>query len=415
MDVPRNPAPRRRRRWIFAGVGVAALALITVAVSRLEPAAPTVDRAAIWTDTVQRGTMVRQVRGPGTLVPEQIRFISAVTAGRVERVFAQPGVTVDSGTVLLELSNPDVRLQMMEAERQLAGAEAGLANLRATLENQRLNQEAAVATVVSESREASRQATANQELAAKDLIPRMELSRSADRAAELTERTGIEQQRLSFMAKSMNAQLAAQRAEVERLRGLVDFQRQYIESLRVRAGTRGVLRELPLQEGQWVNPGDRLAVVVRPGRLKAELRIPETQARDLAVGQPAAIDTRNGIVAGRVIRIDPAVQNGTVTVDVSLTGALPRGARPDLSVDGTIEIERLPNVLHVGRPAYGDAESTVGLFRLGPDAEQAIRTPVQLGRSSVNTIEVRGGLREGDVVILSDMSQWDSAERVRLQ
>lgn len=415
MDVPRNPAPRKRRRWLLGGGAAAGLALVTVAVSRLEPAAPTVDRAAIWTDTVQRGTMVRQVRGPGTLVPEQIRFISAVTAGRVERVFAQPGVQVDSGTVLLELSNPDVARQTLEAERQLAAAEAELVNMRAGLENQRLGQEAAVEAARSARREAERQLAVGKGLAREELIPRVELAQAEDRATETEDRLDIEEKRLRFLSQSMEAQVSGQRSQVERLRGLVAFQREQAESMRVRAGTRGVLREMPLQEGQWVNPGENLAVVVQPGRLKAELRIPETQARDLAVGQPAAIDTRNGVVAGRVARIDPAVQNGTVTVDVALTGPLPRGARPDLSVDGTVEIERLPNVLHVGRPAYGDAESTVGLFRLGPDADEALRTNVRLGRSSVNTIEIRGGLREGDVVILSDMSQWDSAERVRLQ
>lgn len=415
MDVPRNPGRKGRRRWLLIGGAVAALALVTLAVSRLEPAAPSVDRAAIWTDTVQRGTMVRQVRGPGTLVPEQIRFISAVTAGRVERIFAEPGVRVDSGTVLLEMSNPDVARQTLEAERQLAAAQAELVNMRASLENQRLGQEAAMETARSAHREAQRQLQVSEGLAREELIPTVELAQARDRAAEAAERLEIEQKRLRFLGQSMGAQLDGQRVQVERLRGLTEFQRRQAESMRVRAGTTGVLRELPLQEGQWVNPGENLAVVVQPGRLKAELRIPETQARDLAVGQPAAVDTRNGVVAGRVMRIDPAVQNGTVTVDVALTGPLPRGARPDLSVDGTIEIERLPNVLHVGRPAYGQAESTVGLFKMGPEGEEAVRTNVRLGRSSVNTIEIRGGLREGDVVILSDMSQWDAADRVRLQ
>ena len=414
MDIPRAKKPDRRR-WIYIGAGITAVLLITFAFSRLEPAPPTVERAAIWTDTVQQGEMVREVRGPGTLVPEQIRWIPAVTAGRVERVFAEPGMTVDSGTVLVELSNADVQREALEAQRQMVAAEADLMNLRATLENQRLNQEASVAQTRSQYREAMRQVKANEQLAEKDLVAPMELQRIQDQAQELEERLGIEQKRLSFMSESMKAQLAAQRAQVERMHSLTAFQQEYVQSMRVVAGTKGVLRELPLQEGQWVNPGDRLAVVVQPGRLKAELRVPETQARDVVVGLPAKIDTRNGIIDGRVVRVDPAVENGTVTVDVALDGELPRGARPDLSVDGTIQIERLENVLHVGRPAYGQAESTVGLFKVVDGGDAAVRTPVRLGRSSVNTIEIRDGLAVGDIVILSDMSQWDSADRVRMR
>jgi HlyD family secretion protein len=359
--------------------------------------------------------MVRQVRGPGTLVPEQIRYISAVTAGRVERVLAQPGITVTDATPLVVLSNPDVQLKAMESQRQQAGAEASLANLRAQLENNRLTQEAAVATARAQQREAARQLTLNREMAQRGLIAQNELKRSEDAAEEASTRLEVEQKRLSFIEQSTKAQLAAQDLEISRLRSLAAFQQGYIESMEVTAGTSGVLRELSLQEGQWVNPGDRLAVVVQPGRLKAELRVPETQAKDIIVGQRASIDTRNGVVPGRVVRIDPAVENGTVTVDVALEGALPRGARPDLSVDGTIEIERLENVLYVGRPAYGQAESTVGLFRLDADQSEARRVNVQLGRSSVNTIEIRSGLQQGDVVILSDMSAWDSADRVRLK
>jgi HlyD family secretion protein len=414
VDIPRE-TKRNNRRYIYGGAGLLTVLVMSVAVARVEPAAPTVDRAGVWVDTVRQGTMVRQVRGPGTLVPEQIRFISAVTAGRVERVLVRPGTEVTPATELLVLSNPDVQLQSMEAQRQLAGAEANRANLLATLENQRLNQEAAVATVRSQYREAVRQANANRQLAERGLIPQMDLQRTEDTAAELAARLEIEEKRLNFIEASMKAQMSAQSSEIDRLQGLSAFQADYVQSLRVTSGATGVLRELPLQEGQWVNPGDRLAVVVQPGALKAELRIPETQARDVAVGQRASIDTRNGIIPGRVIRIDPAVQNGTVTVDVALEGELPRGARPDLSVDGTIEIERLENVVYTGRPAYGQAESTVGLFRLSPDGRTASRVSVRLGRSSVNTIEVVNGLSPGDVVILSDMSQWDSADRVRLR
>lgn len=413
MDIPRPQAPKRSR-WILASLGLVAVVATTVAVGRLEPAAPTVD-AGVWLDTVQRGTFVRQVRGPGTLVPEQIRYISAVTAGRVERVLLQPGTEVTPDTELLVLSNPDVQLQLMEAQRQLATGEANLANLRATLENQRLSQEAAVASAESAAREAERQAKAYKELTERGLFSQLDYQKLEDSAVELATRLEIEKKRLQFIVQSMNAQLAAQEGEIERLRGLVAFQQRYVESLRVTAGTTGVLRELPLQEGQWVNPGQQMAVVVQPGRLKAELRVPETQAKDVVVGQLASIDTRNGIVEGRVVRIDPAVLNGTVTVDVALPGELPRGARPDLSVDGTIEIERLEDVLFVGRPAYGQAESSVGLYRVDPDGQHARRVAVQTGRGSVNTIEIRSGLEEGDVVILSDMSQWEDAERVRMR
>jgi HlyD family secretion protein len=359
--------------------------------------------------------MVRQVRGPGTLVPEQIRYVSAVTAGRVERLMAEPGAEVTPETVILTLSNPDVQLQAMEAQRQLATGESTLANLRANLENQRLSQEAAVAGVRSQLREATRQAEAQRELAERGLIPILDLRRVEDTEAELKVREEIEEKRLEFMATSMQAQLAAQRSELDRLETLVALRQEESRSLQVTAGALGVLRELPLQEGEWVGPGTRLAVVVRPGRLKAELRIPETQAKDMAIGQAATIDTRNGLVPGRVTRIDPAVQNGTVTVDVALEGELPRGARPDLSVDGVIEIERLEDVLYTGRPAYGQAESTVGLFRVDPDGKHARRVSVRLGRSSVNSIEVVNGLEVGDVVILSDLSQWDSVERLRLK
>lgn len=415
VDIPREPGRRGRRRLVVGAAGLGVLVFASVALARLEPAAPSVDRAGVWVDTVREGTMVRQVRGPGTLVPEQIRYISAVTAGRVERLLVEPGTSVTPETELLVLSNPEVQLQAMEAQRQLAATQANLANLRATLENQRLNQEAAVASVRSQYREAARQAEANRELAGRGLIPTLDFRRSEDSAEELAQRLQIEEKRLEFIAASTEAQLAAQLSEIERLQALSGLQQSYVTSLAVQAGAPGVLRELPLQEGEWVNPGSRLAVVVQPGRLKAELRIPETQARDVSVGQRATVDTHNGIVEGRVVRIDPAVQNGTVTVDVALEGELPRGARPDLSVNGTIEIERLDDVVHVGRPAYGQAESTVGLFRVDADGKQARRVNVRLGRSSVNTIEVVSGLQPGDVVILSDMSQWDATDRVRLR
>jgi multidrug resistance efflux pump len=414
LDIARPPAPKRRRYALIAG-GLAAVVLTTVALARLEPAAPTVERATLWTDSVQRGAMIRQVRGPGTLVPERTRWISAVTAGRVEAILVQPGATVEPETVLLELSNPEVQLQMLEAQRQLAAAEAELVNLQTSLETQRLNQDAAVASARANYQEAARTANTSEQLAERGLIARNDASTAKDRAAELATRLRIEEQRLEVMARSAASQLTVQRSQVERLRSIETFQRRQIEALRVRAGASGVVQEVSLQIGQWANPGATLARLVEPGRLKAVLRVPETQARDVTLGQAAAVDTRNGVVPGRVVRIDPAVQNGTVTVDVALEGELPRGARPDLSVDGTIEIERLADVLHLGRPAYGQPESTVGLFRLAADGKSATRIPVKLGRGSVNRIEILEGLSAGDVVILSDMSAWDAAERVKVK
>lgn len=414
MDIPRARTANRRP-YIIGAAAALVLLVATAALARMEPAAPKLDGASVWTDTVKRGTMLREVRGPGTLVSEQVRWISAQTAGRVEQILAAPGSTVTPGTPLLVLSNADVQRDALEAQRQLVGAEADRSTLAATLENQRLTQEAAVATVRAEQREAARQVVANRELAERGLISRMELQRSEDEAEELAARLRVEEQRLRFLGQSMRQQLSAQQSQIERLRGLANFQEGYVQSMRVLAGTEGVLRELPLQEGQWVTPGAALAVIVRPGRLKAQLRIPETQARDLVVGQPARIDTRNGIVNGRVARIDPAVQEGSVTVDVALEGELPKGARPDLTVDGVIEIERIPDVLYLDRPAYGQAGGTLGMFKLEEGGRTAARTNVRLGRSSVNTVEVLTGLREGDVVILSDMTSWDRAQRVRLR
>jgi multidrug resistance efflux pump len=414
VDVPREKK-RSHKRWIIGGAGGVAVVLATVGLGRLGPAVPTVARATVWTDTVRRGEMVRQVRGPGTLVAEDIRWISAVTPGRVERKLVQPGTAVAAGAELVELSNPDVERQALEARRQLSAAEAELASLRSTLENQRLTQEGAVATLRSQQREAARQVRTSEGLAREGLVARAELEKAQDQSQELSERLELEQRRLRFMTEAMRGQLAAQQRQVEMLRTLAAFQQGQIDAMKVRAPSPGVLQELPVEMGQWVNSGAVLARVVQPGRLKAVLRIPETQAKDVSIGQPASVDTRNGVVRGRVVRIDPAVQNGTVTVDVALEGALPRGARPDLSVDGTIDIERLPNATFVGRPAYGQAESTVGVFRLTPDGSEAVRTQVQLGRGSATTIEVVRGLKPGDVVILSDMSQYDASDRVRIR
>ena len=414
MDIPRQKRPNRRR-YIYMGAGVAAIALVTLALSRLEPAAPSVNASVVFTDTVKRGPMVREVRGPGNLVPEDIRWITTLTPGRVERIHVRPGTEVERGTLLLELSNPDVNIQALQAEQALTAAEAELARLRTDLETQRLNQEASVATVRREHQEALRQVRTNEELAREGLVSTIELENARDRAAELETRLEVERERRRLFTESIEGRLQVQREQVERLRAIAEFQRNQLESMSIRATADGVLQQMALEVGQWVIPGNTLGAVVQPGRLKAELRIPETQIKDVTVGQPVRIDTRNGIVPGSVIRIDPSVINGAVVVEVALEGELPRGARPDLSVDGTIEVERLDDVLYVGRPAYGQSESTVGLFRLTENGTHAVRVPVRLGRASVNTIEVVDGLQEGDVVILSDMSSWDQHDRVRIK
>jgi HlyD family secretion protein len=414
VDIKREPAKRGRKRILYGGIALAAILATTLGLRGLKPAAPRVDRAAVWIDSVQRGPLVIEVRGPGTLVPERIRYISAVTAGRVERRLAEPGQEVQPETVLLELSNPDVQLEALESERQLTVAQADRVNLKSSLESNRLNQEAAVAAAKAAYLDAKRMAEASKELAEKELISSMEASRAADRVEELETRYKVEEQRLAVITAATDSQIVLQQAQVGRLLAVTDFQRGRVRSMVVKAGANGILQELPLEVGQWAQSGATLARLVEPGKLKAVLRIPETQAKDVVLGQPAAIDTRNGIVKGKVMRIDPAVQNGTVTVDVSLEGELPRGARPDLSVDGTIQVERLDNVLHVGRPAYGQANSTVGLFKLVGDGSEAVRASVRLGRTSVNTVEILGGLQPGEKVIISDMSRWDAFERVRV-
>ncbi|MBA2565495.1 MAG: HlyD family efflux transporter periplasmic adaptor subunit [Gemmatimonadetes bacterium] len=414
MDIPRQPRGNRRRYVVGGGIA-GAIALTTIAIGNLKPAAPTVDKATVWMDTVKRGPMVRQVRGPGTLVPEQIQWIPAVTAGRVERILVRPGEAVTPETVLLELSNPEVQLESLEAQQRLAAAEADLVSQGAALQSQVLDQQGVVAMTHADEKEAQRAAASDSDLVERQLIAANDARRTAERAEAVATRLDIERKRLDVLTRALDANLALQRNQVERLRSISDFQAGQVRSMRVTAAAEGVLQELPLEVGQWVSPGATLAKVAQPGRLKAVLRIPETQAKDVVLGQTASIDTRNGLVAGRVFRIDPAVQNGTVTVEVALEGPLPRGARPDLSVDGTIEIERLKDVLYVGRPTFGQANSSVGLFKLVQGTDEAVRVNVALGRSSVNTVEVVGGLEKGDRVILSDMSQWDSVDRVRLK
>lgn len=416
MDIQRPDQSRKRRnqRILWAALGVVALALITYLISRLKPAAPSVERETVWVDTVQRGPMLRQVRGPGTLVPVDIRWLSASQDGRVERIPALPGVKVEPDTILLELSNPELEQGLTDAESQLQGANADLEDLRARLESEVLNQRSQAAAVDSQAQEAKLQAEANQQLAKDGLIPDLTLRLSRLRADQLTRQAGIETERVTKSTQSASAQLSAQRARVAQAQDLVDLRRRQVEGLHVRAGISGILQELPVQVGQRVTPGTNLARVARPEELKAELRIPETQAKDIVLGQTASIDTRNGIVAGRVARIAPSVQEGTVTVDVALTAELPKGARPDLSVDGTIEIERLPDVLYVGRPAYGQPNSKVEMFKLVEEGKAAVKVQVQLGRSSVNTIELVSGLQVGDQVILSDTSAWDNVDRIKL-
>jgi HlyD family secretion protein len=416
MDIPRPNAAKekRKKRIIIISAVVVALVGVTAALSRLKPAAPTVDRNLVWVDTVKRGPMVRQVRGLGTLVPEEIRWIAARTSGRVDKIVIRPGAVVEPASMILVLSNPDVISGAANADSQLHAAEAQLVNLRVQLESQLLAAESTAANAKSNFEQARLQAEVNDELFKDGLVSPLELKRSKVLAEEAATRNEIEQKRFAFSKDSIKPQLAVQEAEVERLRDLSRLRHDELEALNVRASMAGVLSALPVEVGAQVQPGTNLARVADPTKLKAEVRIAETQAKDIAIGQLSSIDTRNGLVAGHVARIDPAVQNGTVTVDVSLDGELPKGARPDLSVDGTIELERLDDVVFVGRPAFGQERSTVGIFKLDGDGSYAERTQVQLGRSSVNTIEIVGGLRPGDRVILSDMSQYDANERIRL-
>ena len=415
MDIQR-PRQKNHKRYILGGALLVAIVTVTVALTRLEPAAPSIEAGTLWIDTVRQGTMVRQVRAPGTLVPEQIRYVAAQTAGRVEALPVRPGVTVTPTTTLLELSNPDVQLEALSAQQNVAAAEAQLLNLRTQLETQRLNQKSAVAAARTAYNEAARNAAVMEQLDKKGMSSANEVGRLKDLMSETKERLEIETARLAIMSGTVEEQLRLQRAQVDRLRAISQFQLNRVASMRVLAGAPGVLQTLPLELGQYIVPGTVLATVAQPGRLKAVLRVPETQAKDVALGQRVDIDTRNGVVPGHVMRIDPGSANGSVTVEVALDGDLPKGARPELSVDGTIEIERLVKVLYVARPAYGQAESTVGLFRLDePDGKTARHVQVKLGRSSVNVIEIVSGLKPGDRVIVSDMSQWDNVDKVKLK
>jgi HlyD family secretion protein len=416
MDIarPSNKRQKRIRRAVYGIVALAAVALTTVGLLKLKPAAPSVDRGTVWVDTVRRGPMVRQVRGLGTLVPEDIRWIPAQTSGRVERIVLRPGTNVEARSIILELSNPQLEQELQDATLRLKGAEANLANLKVTVQNDLLAQQAQTAGIEADYKKAKMQAEANQQLADKELVSNITLQQSKLDADQLAAKYEISKKQLASHAETAEARIAVQQAEVDQARAMLQLKQRQVDELHVRAGFAGVLQVVPVEVGQQVAPGANLARVADPSQLKAELKIAETQAKDIQPGQSAVVDTRNGVVEGKVVRIDPSVQNGTVTVDVTMTGELPKGARPDLSVDGTIELERLNDVLSVGRPAFGQEQSAVGLFKVDAGGN-ASRVQVKLGRSSVDRIEILSGLSVGDQVILSDMSTWDAFDRIRLQ
>jgi HlyD family secretion protein len=418
MDIARPELKRqkRRRQMIWAGVGIVVLVAATLGVSRLKPAAPSVERGTVWTDTVKRGPMLRQVRGLGTLVPSQeaVRQIPAETDATVVRIRLLPGSQVKADTVLLEMSNPQVEQAAIDAQLQLKAAEAALQSLRGKLDSDLMTQKAGAATVGADYSQAQRQAETDKALYDLGVISGLTYKQSKGKADELTTRHDLENQRLTVAQQATLSQLGEQQAKIDQMRTMAELKRKQLDALKVRAGIDGVLVDLPMQVGQHVLPGAMLAKVVQPEHLMAELKVAETQARDVQIGEPAQVDTHNGVITGEVMRVDPAVQNGTVTVDVKLTGELPKGARPDLSVDGTIDLERLADVLYVGRPAFGQENSTISLFKLDGEGKGAARVPVKVGRASVNSIQLLEGLHEGDTVILSDMSRWDNVDRIRL-
>ena len=419
MDIarPELKYQKRRRQIVLAGVAVVVLVAVTIGVSRLKPAAPTVERSTVWTDTVKRGSMLRQVRGLGALVPSQdaVRLIPAETEATVVRIRMLAGSPVKADTLLVEMSNPQVEQAALDARLQLKAAEAAFQSLRVSLESDLMNQKAGAATVTSDYNQAHRQSDTDKALYDLGVISGLAYKASKGKADELTTRHDLEGQRLEINQKAVESKLAEQQARVAQMRALAELKQNQVNALRVRAGIVGILVDLPLQVGQHVAPGTMLAKVVQPEHLMATLKVAETQVRDVQIGQPASIDTHNGVIAGAAMRVDPASQNGTVTVDVKLTGELPKGARPELSVDGTIDLERLENTLYVGRPAFGQENSTISLFKLGGGSGEARRAPVKVGRASVNSIQIIEGLHEGDTVILSDMSRWDNSDRIRLQ
>jgi HlyD family secretion protein len=396
-------------------VGVAGIGGITYGLTKLKPAAPTLDRSTAVIETVKRGEMVRDVRGNGTLVPELTRMVPAPADGRVERILLKAGVEVQPSTVLVELSNPQLEQQATDTEFQVKAAEADEENLKVRLESDAMTQKAAIATINSQYSQAKLQLDADEVLAKQGLVADLVLKISRVAVQDLANRLKVEQERLAVSSKSTKAQLNAASSRLQQLRALATLRRQEVDALKVRAGSAGVLQQVTVSEGQQVTPGFNIARVADPASLKAVLRVPETQITDVRIGQPVIVDTRNGLIQGQVSRIDPAAREGTFEIDASLIGPLPPSARPDLSVDGTIELERLKDVLKVGRPAFGQAQQTIGMFVLTPDGSEAIRTPVKLGRNSVSTIEILDGLKEGDQVIISDTSALDSYNRIRVR
>ena len=420
MDIsrPEFKTQKRRRQTIITATVILGVAAVSVGVSKLKPAAPTVERGTVWTDTVKRGPMLRQVRGLGTLVPSQeaVRQIPAETEATVVRIRMLPGSQVKADTILLEMSDPQTEQSAVDAQLEWKAAKAEYQSLRVKLESDLMNQKAGAATVHADDATAQRQAESDKALYQLGVISGLAYKSSKDKADELTTRNDLQTQMLTANERAIESQMAQEQDKVDQMRTLAQLKQKQLDALRVRAGIDGVLVDLPLQVGQHVLPGTMLAKVVEPNHLMATLKVAETQARDVQIGEPASVDTHNGVIAGTVMRVDPAVQNGTVTVDVKLTGELPKGAaRPDLSVDGTIDLERMDNVLYVGRPAFGQENSTISLFKLGPDGQGAMRVPVKVGRASVNSIQVIEGLSEGDTVILSDMSRWDNTDRIRLE
>jgi len=417
VDIARPAAVAQKkkiRRIIYGVAALLAIVVITVGVSRLKPAAPSVDRAAVWVDTVKRGPMLRLVRGSGTLVPEDIRWINTSTQGRVERILLRPGAMVTPGTVILELSNPELQQSVTEAQLSYQSAQANFENRKAELERQLLTQQSDVAGIEANYKDAALQLEAQEKLFKDGLISEIQVKQSRSREAELKNRLAIAQKQLQNATAGVKSQIAPQEAAVDQSRAVYQLRVNQLENLRVKSNMSGVLQQVPVEVGQQINPGTNLARVADPTKLKAEVRIAETQTKDIRIGQVAEVDTRNGVIRGRVSRIDPASTGGTVGVDITLEEALPAGARPDLSVDGTITLEKLDNVIFVGRPAFGQENSTVMLFKLTGDTGEAQRVQVKLGRSSVNQIEIVEGLQPGDQVILSDMSAQDAYDRIRL-
>ena len=418
MDIKRPPKSKIKkkiRNAVMIVIGLTAIGGITYGLTKLKPAAPTLDRSTAVIETVKRGEMVRDVRGNGTLVPDVTRWVPAPADGRVERILLKAGVEVDSSTVIVELSNPQLEQQAVDTELQVKAAVADQENLKVRLESDTMTQKAAIATINAQYSEAKLQLDADEVLAKKGLVAELVLKISRVRVQDLANRLKVEQERLAVSSKSTSAQMNAATSRLNQLRALATLRRQEVDALKVRAGTAGVLQQVSVTEGQQVSPGFNIARVADPASLKAVLRVAETQISGVRIGQPVIVDTRNGLIQGTVSRIDPAAREGTFEIDASLIGPLPPSARPDLSVDGTIELERLKDVLKVGRPAFGQAQQTIGMFVLTPDGSEAVRTSVKLGRHSVSTIEIVEGLKEGDQVIISDTSALDSYNRIRIR